>query len=46
MNKNRIVVFDIDGTLAHCSARVNHMMEKPKNWDAFLKRKKGLQAFS
>jgi hypothetical protein len=30
-----IVIFDIDGTLADISERVDHIRKKPKNWSAF-----------
>lgn len=29
------VVFDMDGTLANNSHRTHHLMQKPKNWDAY-----------
>jgi predicted secreted acid phosphatase len=32
-----IVVFDIDGTLADVSERIQHLKKKPKDWDAFFK---------
>lgn len=32
---NRIVVFDIDGTLADNSHRVGYVQTKPKNWPAY-----------
>jgi len=32
----RTVIFDIDGTLADCSARVHHVKKSPKDWDAFF----------
>jgi predicted kinase len=33
-----IVVFDVDGTLADCSLRVQHVQQKPKDWAAFYER--------
>ena len=32
----RIVIFDIDGTLADVSERIHHVRRKPKNWNAFF----------
>ena len=32
----RVVVFDIDGTLADVSERLHHVQSRPKNWDAFF----------
>lgn len=29
-------IFDIDGTLADLSHRLHHILETPKNWDAFF----------
>jgi hypothetical protein len=31
-----IVIFDIDGTLADISARMHHILKKPKDWQAFF----------
>ncbi len=31
-----IVIFDIDGTLADVSERIQHLKKKPKNWEAFF----------
>jgi predicted secreted acid phosphatase len=31
----KLVIFDIDGTLADISQRVHHIRSKPKNWNAF-----------
>ncbi|RPJ20458.1 MAG: polynucleotide kinase [Chloroflexi bacterium] len=31
-----IVIFDIDGTLADASKRIQHVKKKPKNWEAFF----------
>jgi phosphoglycolate phosphatase-like HAD superfamily hydrolase len=33
---NEIVIFDIDGTLADVSERIQHVRKKPKNWNAFF----------
>src|SRR5688500_361977 len=32
----KIVIFDIDGTLADISERIHHVKNKPKNWKAFF----------
>jgi hypothetical protein len=32
---DELVIFDIDGTLADISERVQHVRRKPKNWNAF-----------
>jgi predicted secreted acid phosphatase len=32
----KIVVFDIDGTIADISERIHHVKNKPKNWTAFF----------
>ena len=32
----RIVIFDIDGTIADISDRIHHVKKKPKNWKAFF----------
>ena len=31
-----IAVFDLDGTIADCSHRLHHILNKPKNWPAFF----------
>ena len=31
----KVVIFDMDGTLADCSHRLHHVQQKPKNWDGF-----------
>ncbi|HET9911982.1 MAG TPA: HAD family acid phosphatase [Anaerolineales bacterium] len=31
-----IVIFDIDGTLADVSERIQHLKKKPKDWNAFF----------
>ncbi len=36
MAGTEIVIFDIDGTLADISARVHHVRQTPKDWDAFF----------
>jgi predicted secreted acid phosphatase len=33
---DKIVIFDIDGTLADISERLHHVKEKPKNWKKFF----------
>ena len=33
--KDRVIVFDIDGTLADCEHRRHWITSKPKNWSAF-----------
>jgi hydroxymethylpyrimidine pyrophosphatase-like HAD family hydrolase len=33
----KIIVFDIDGTLANCEHRQHHVRQKPKRWDLFNK---------
>jgi hypothetical protein len=33
---DEIVIFDIDGTLADVSERIQHVSKKPKNWTAFF----------
>lgn len=32
----KIVIFDIDGTLADISERIHHVKNQPKNWKAFF----------
>lgn len=32
----RVIIFDIDGTLANADHRVHHLQRKPKDWDAFF----------
>ena len=32
----KYIVFDIDGTIADCSHRLPHILQKPKDWDAFF----------
>lgn len=32
----KIVIFDIDGTLADCSERVHHLEKSPKDWESFF----------
>ena len=34
--EGKIVIFDIDGTLADISERIHHVKNKPKNWKAFF----------
>jgi phosphoglycolate phosphatase-like HAD superfamily hydrolase len=36
MTEKRIVIFDIDGTLADASHRTHLVREKPKNWPRFF----------
>lgn len=36
LNKNKVVIFDIDGCLADCSHRLEHIEGAEKNWDAFF----------
>ena len=33
---NRIVIFDLDGTLADVTHRLHHIQGVPRNWDAFF----------
>lgn len=33
--ESKVIVFDIDGTVADLSARQQYVMSKPKNWKAF-----------
>lgn len=33
---DELVIFDIDGTLADASERIQHVRKKPKNWNAFF----------
>ena len=33
----KIIIFDIDGTLANCEHRQHHVRQKPKRWDLFNK---------
>jgi len=33
----KVIIFDIDGTLADISHRIHHIQNKPKNWKAFEK---------
>lgn len=35
MTKKQAVIFDIDGTIADISHRLNHIQNDPKDWDAF-----------
>jgi len=35
MNNRNVIVFDIDGTLANCTHRLHHILEKPVCWDTF-----------
>jgi phosphoglycolate phosphatase-like HAD superfamily hydrolase len=35
MNDKKIIVFDVDGTLANCDHRRHYVACKPKNWGAF-----------
>ena len=37
MATTEIVIFDVDGTLADISARVQHVRKRPKDWDAFFR---------
>lgn len=37
MADTEIVIFDIDGTLADISGRVQHVRRTPKDWDAFFR---------
>ena len=32
---NKVLVWDIDGTLANCEHRQHHVQNKPKRWDLF-----------
>ncbi len=32
----KTVIFDIDGTLADCGARLRHLRKEPKDWNAFF----------
>jgi phosphoglycolate phosphatase-like HAD superfamily hydrolase len=32
----RIILCDLDGTLADCQHRIHHIMEKPKDWNTFF----------
>ena len=36
MHKEKIIIFDIDGTLADCSDRVHHLDKSPKDWNSFF----------
>lgn len=36
MNENKLIVFDIDGTLADLTHRVHLVQTKPTNWPAFF----------
>jgi phosphoglycolate phosphatase-like HAD superfamily hydrolase len=33
----KIILFDVDGTLANCQHRQRHVQQKPKRWDLFNK---------
>ncbi len=33
--EKKIIVFDVDGTLANCQHRQAHVRQKPKRWDLF-----------
>lgn len=33
---NKVVVFDVDGTLANCEHRLHYIREKPKNFPKFM----------
>ena len=33
----KVIIFDIDGTLANCEHRLFHVRQKPKRWDLFNK---------
>ena len=35
MEQKKIIIFDIDGTVANCSHRQIYVQNKPKNWPAF-----------
>ena len=35
---NKVVIVDIDGTIAKVGDRLNHLHETPCNWDAFYDR--------
>lgn len=35
MYKKPAIICDLDGTLCNVSHRVHHVVQKPKNWDAF-----------
>ena len=37
MEMSKIIIFDIDGTLANCTHRQHHVQQKPKRWDLFNK---------
>ena len=32
----KIILCDLDGTLADCQHRIHHIMDKPKDWKAFF----------
>ena len=31
----KLIIFDLDGTLADCSHRLAHILKRPKDWDSF-----------
>ena len=35
MENQKVVIFDLDGTLADCQHREHYIKESPKNWDMF-----------
>lgn len=35
MTKSKLVISDLDGTLANCEHRVHFVRDKPKDWNAF-----------
>ena len=35
--ENRVIVFDVDGTLSNAEHRQHHVQQKPKRWDLFNK---------
>lgn len=36
MTDRKIIIFDLDGTLADCQHRIHHIKEQPKSWEAFF----------
>jgi hypothetical protein len=33
----KVIIFDIDGTVANCTHRQHHVQQKPRRWDLFNK---------
>jgi FMN phosphatase YigB (HAD superfamily) len=33
----KVIIFDVDGTLANCQHRQHHVQQKPRRWDLFNK---------